>query len=93
MLSCIFPICFLIFLSYFISFETLLLLRFLSLIVFHGSKADLTPFLLRSEKQAVFLNFSGISDMREKALDIPDIRGFMRINKLVIALEKNHFNS
>jgi hypothetical protein len=26
--------------------------------------------------------------MREKTLDIPDIRGFMRINKLVIALEK-----
>ncbi|MDO9567692.1 MAG: hypothetical protein Q7J15_13280 [Candidatus Desulfaltia sp.] len=33
---------------------------------------------MRSEKGAVFLNFSGISDMREKALDIPDIRGFMR---------------
>jgi hypothetical protein len=34
--------------------------------------------ILESKKRAVFLNFSGISDIREKALDIPDIRGFMR---------------
>ena len=36
--------------------------------------------ILRSEKRAVFLNVPGISDMREKALDMPDIKGFMRIS-------------
>ena len=39
--------------------------------------------ILKSEKRAFFLNFPNISDMREKTLDIPDIGGFMRINKSV----------
>jgi hypothetical protein len=29
---------------------------------------------LKSKKRAVFLNFADISNMREKTLDIPDIR-------------------
>jgi hypothetical protein len=29
---------------------------------------------LKSKKRAVFLNFADISHMREKTLDIPDIR-------------------
>jgi len=32
------------------------------------------PRILKSKKRAVFLNFADISNMREKTLNIPDIR-------------------
>ena len=44
--------------------------------------------ILKSKKRAVFLNFADISHMREKTLDIPDIRDIFEKKKSILQVSK-----
>ena len=46
--------------------------------------------ILKSKKRAVFLNFTDISHMREKTLDIPDIRDIFEKKGSILKVNKNH---
>jgi len=44
--------------------------------------------ILKSKKRAVFLNFADISNMREKTLDIPDIRDIFEKKESILKVSK-----
>jgi hypothetical protein len=44
--------------------------------------------ILNSKKRAVFLNFADISHMREKTLDIPDIKDIFEKKKSILQVSK-----
>ena len=46
------------------------------------------PRILKSKKRAVFLNFTDISHMREKTLDISDIRDIFEKKESILKVSK-----
>jgi len=44
--------------------------------------------ILKSKKRAVFLNFADISNMREKTLDLPDIRDVFEKKESILKVSK-----
>jgi hypothetical protein len=44
--------------------------------------------ILKSKKRAIFLNFADISNMREKTLDIPDIRDVFEKKESILKVSK-----
>ena len=49
---------------------------------------DLQLRILKSKKRAVFLNFTDISHMREKTLDLPDIRDVFEKKESILKASK-----